>query len=85
VPMTFLPNCCHGGGGFTTLRTRDGNVVGLVRDGRPEMVLMLHDFATGENWPREGPGGWQATSPRGERLRDGLSADHPGLRLVLND
>ena len=54
VPTTFLYNCCHGAGDsdFTTLYTRDGHVVGLVWDRRPEVLLMMHDFTTGENWPR---------------------------------
>ena len=80
VPTTFLYNCCHGAGDsdFTTLYTRDGNVVGLVWDRRPGVLLMTHDFTTGENWPGGREHGWG-------RLRDRLKADHPGLRLGLNE
>ena len=80
VPMTFLYNCCYDSrAGFTTLYTSDRNIVGLVWDRRPDVLLMLHDFTTGENCPRHREQIWCG------RLRDRLKADNPGLRLELNE
>jgi len=87
VPMTFIWGCCGRDWSprFKVLYSKDRNLVGLVSEKRPTVLLMLHDFRTGENWPRaknSEPG--EKSLERGVLLRDRLKSDHPELALELS-
>ena len=50
----------------------------------PGVLRVLHDFSTGETWPRRGDHDtFETSDTRGKKLRDILHADHPQTKLVL--
>jgi hypothetical protein len=83
-PMSFI-SCSWEEPPFKLLSSKDRNLVGVVDGERPEVLLVLHDFASGETWPRgKDSDDWRVNSDRGRRLRDRLRADHPQLSLALS-
>jgi hypothetical protein len=69
---------------FSTLTAREGDVVGLFEPQMPEVILVLHDFGTGESWPCEWHEGYEAVRERGHRMLDQLKRDNPGVDLQLS-
>ena len=87
VPRTYMTGCCRRQGApeFGLLFSEDRDLVGVVWAERPGVLLLLHDFSTGENWPMsEGHDAGEKGSDMGSRLRDRLRADHPHLRPELS-
>ena len=67
------------------MTSADKTVVGLVWVKRPEVLLVAHNFASGESWPRaQGRDSLEATLHRGRRLRDQLQADNAQPTLALS-
>ena len=86
VPTCMLSRCCTSDVKFRLLTSTDQALVGLVTETRPEVLLLLHDFNSGQSWPRPANDEtWHLTLSRGHSLRDRLQADHPQLNLKLSD
>ena len=73
VPTTMLQRCCVGNPKFKLLTSTNRALVGLVSEKRPNLIFVLHDFDSGETWPRGD------SDSRGRRLRDRLQADNPQI------
>ena len=87
VPVTFLSGACRGdrSAKYQLLTSKDRAIVGMVCDKRPDVLLVVHDFASGESWPREVPDlSYQANLQRGRMLKNRLQVDHPERKLVLD-
>lgn len=85
VPMCMLSQCCPSRPKFRLLKSTDQTLVGLVLETRPEVLLLVHDFDSGQSWPRAtNDDTWQLTLARGRQLRDRLQADNPQLNLKLS-
>lgn len=72
---------------FIAHTREDGRVVAVAAESDPGAVLILHDFETGESWPRhEIMEDERELEARGrllvERLKAGRADDEPELRLV---
>ena len=86
VPTTYLHGCCGRETGAEILTSCDGNIIGLVSRLRPGVLLVAHDFATSETWPRaQSHDTFDLTLDRGRKLRERLQSDHPDMKLVLSD
>jgi hypothetical protein len=82
-PKSFI-GCNEIQANFRLIASKDWNLVGVVEAERPNILLVTHDFKTGETWPK--PGYTEALENlvlRGRRLRDRLQADIPNAKLVL--
>lgn len=74
----------HGQLQFKTLVAKDGDLVGIFEQQRPEEMLAIHDFKSNATWPG-------ALSPEiqtdfkssGTLLLRDLQAEHQNLRLTL--
>ena len=86
VSTTHLSGACtERASDYRLLASKDGNLVGLVCKERPHILLVVHDFASGETWPRSlMEDQINDTLQRGRRLRDRLQVDHPEPRLILS-
>ena len=87
VPMTFLSGCCRPDVNpeLRLLTSTDRNLVGMVWARRPEVLLFVHDFASGESWPRlPDNASLEARLQLGRHLRDRLQADNPQPTLALS-
>ena len=85
VPLWFI-DCQSEEPSFDLLPSQDRNLVGVVETRRPEVLVAINDFTSGETWPRANDkDSWEETLIRGRRLRDKLKADHPHLNLALSD
>ena len=73
VPTTGLQRCCAGNPKFKLLSSTDRTLVGLVLEKRPNVIFVLHDFHSGETWPRSD------SESLGRRLRNRLQADNPQI------
>ena len=72
---------------FTTIASRDGQLVGIVAEEFPYSVVAVHDFSTGESWPYglrdhgnmvgQGRGSYYQGRRRMQSLRERLEAEHP--------
>lgn len=76
VPTTMLQRCCVGNPKFKLLSSADRTVVGLVLEKHPNVILVLHDFDSGETWPRS------ESEELGKRLRNRLQADNPQISTL---
>jgi hypothetical protein len=88
VPTTLLWGCCRPevDPEFRILTSSDNTVVGLVWVNRPGVLLVAHNFSSGESWPKpQARDSLEATLQRGRRLRDQLQADNPQPRLALSE
>ena len=62
----------------------DGNLVGIAMSHRPTDILLIHDFASGESWPRHEL--WESVDElqaRGQVMFDRLTAALPNQQLNL--
>ena len=87
VPTTYLSGACRSdrASDYKLLTSKDHNLVGLVCEKCPEILLVVHDFTSGETWPRSLMDDQIAdTIRRGRSLRDRLHIDHPQTRLILS-
>jgi hypothetical protein len=85
VPISFI-DCQSEEPTFNLLHSHDRNLIGVVESRRPEVLVAINDFASGETWPRASDkDSWEEKRIRGRRLRDRLKADHPHLTLALSD
>ena len=85
VPISFI-DCQSEEPSFNLLHSQDRNLVGVVETRRPEVLVAINDFASGETWPRANDkDSWEEKLVRGRRLRDRLKADHPNSNLALSD
>ncbi len=86
VPRTYITGCCRRDETpeFKLLFSRDRNLVGVVWAKRSGVLLLLHDFTTGENWPRDEDATGEIKSDRGTRLRDRPNADIPPLEIDVS-
>lgn len=87
VPTTYLSGACRSerASDYQLLASKDGTLIGLVCKERPHILLLVHDFASGETWPRSlMEDQINDTIQRGRRLRDRLQTDHPQPRLILS-
>ena len=83
IPMTFLYSCCGPNSSFRSISSRDNSVVGAFKNSEPGVLRVLHDFSSGESWPRHAHDTFETNDARGRKLRDILQADHPQTKLVL--
>jgi hypothetical protein len=84
-PTSFI-DCQHEVPKFRLLYSKDRNLVGIVEDARPEILVVIIDFASGETWPRgNDKDSWEEKLSRGRRLKDRLKADNPQMNLALSD
>ena len=84
-PPSFI-DCQYEEPTFTLIYSKDRNLVGVVKNESPEVLVAINDFTSGETWPRAGDrDSWEVTLARGRRLKDRLKADHPQLNLALSD
>jgi hypothetical protein len=70
---------------FTTITGEGGILVGVAYASDPKAILILHDFATDETWPKGGYSEhFTATHQRGRKLLDRLreASGTPDLRLA---
>ena len=86
VPIYHLSRCCTGvSPNLKLLSSRDHTLVGLVGDKRPDVLLVVHDFSSGESWPRGlDTDSIEANLQRGRKLRDRLQEDNPTPKLSLS-
>jgi len=87
VPTTHLSGACRSEStsDYKLLASKDGALVGLVCKERPHILLVVHDFSSGETWPRSLMDDHiNDTIERGRSLRDRLQIDHPEPRLILS-
>lgn len=61
---------------------KDRSVIGVVEDRLPQKVWLLHNFSTGETWPRCQSGGMEQCERRGEALLKVLQTDHPEIVFI---
>src|SRR6266700_4491561 len=74
-PISFI-DCQYKEPKFRLLYSKDRNLVGVVEDTRPEILVAINDFASGETWPRgNDKDSWEEKLNRGRRLKDRLKAD----------
>jgi hypothetical protein len=87
MPVTFLSGSCRSdrNAEYQLLISRDHEIVGVVCEKKREVLLVVHDFASGESWPRgEFDNSYEATLKRGRKLRDRLQKDHSERKLALS-
>ena len=84
-PISFI-DCRDEAPRFKLLYSKDRSLVGLVEKERPEVLVAINDFTSGETWPRaNGSDSWEEKLNRGKRLRDRLEADYLHINLALSD
>lgn len=69
---------------FVTHQAEDGNLIGIAMSHRPLDILVIHDFASDESWPRHDM--WESVEElqaRGQAMFDRLAAAHPDQNLSL--
>ncbi len=70
---------------FRLVTSEGGDLVAVVSSEAPEVVLILHDFKSGDSWPHGlSHERWNEPSKKGDLLLDRLKAGHPSVRYVLN-
>ena len=71
---------------FRVLEAEKGELIGVLEAGRPEEILVLHDFRSGESWPYErAVNTKQAAAELGERLLARLRRACPNTPYALAD
>jgi hypothetical protein len=84
-PISFI-DCQYEEPKFRLLYSKDHNLVGVVEVARPEILVVINDFASGETWPRANDKDSSVEKlSRGRRLKDRLNADNPQMNLALSD
>ena len=69
---------------FTVLGKEESDLVGVAFAWDPKSILILHNFSTGETWPKAGyTEHFSSTHDRGKRLLDRLrqESEMPDLQL----
>ena len=87
VPIFRLNGCCspEGNPKFRLLTSEDRSVVGLVWNSHPNVLLVLHDFDSGETWPGAADVRFlDGNLSIGRKLRDKLQAVYPQQILTLS-
>jgi len=81
IPMTFVGSLDGQPEGLQlrAVSAPGSSLFGVVDDGKPSVVLVLHDFASGDSWPHDTVGETK------ERLIRRLAAEHPKMRFVADD
>ncbi len=65
---------------------RDGNLIGIAAASDPDAVLIVHDFATGQSWPRHGLyEDVHQLQARGQKMLKRLNKALPNQTLWLVD
>jgi len=74
-------------GNFKTITARAGKLVALFQDSRPDSIIALHDFASGQTWPAvlSDSETHVETRNRGTALLVLLQQEHTDLKLKLNE
>jgi hypothetical protein len=86
VPLTYISSIDPNDVKRLHLRlvsNKDRSVVGVVDEKHPELIWLLHNFSTGETWPRCQSGGFDRCEQRGQALLKDLQKDHPEVVFVL--
>ena len=65
------------------VKNNDGSIAGVIEEKLPQKILVLHNFATGQTWPRCEVGGPESCERTGKMLVDELQKDHPEVRFIL--
>ncbi|HET6892445.1 MAG TPA: hypothetical protein VFH31_15185 [Pyrinomonadaceae bacterium] len=84
-PQSFI-DCYDKDPTFKLVYSSDRDLVGLVTNETPEVLLAIHDFASSATWPRlRDNDTYKEALIRGKRLRDSLQLDNPKMKLMLSD
>ena len=70
---------------FKILSASGGNLIAAYEETDPERILLIHDFSSGESWPRGAD--WESNpqkKSRGVRLLERLQREHLNSNLKLN-
>jgi hypothetical protein len=70
---------------FTTLSACNGDLVALVEPQAPEVLLVLHDFHTGNDWPTvDDEVGYRGPFEKRSQMLAKLQVEHPELELEFS-
>jgi hypothetical protein len=70
---------------FSILTAKDGALVAVVLREKPDSVLAMYDFSTGETWPKPGYSeGFTSTRARGERMLEFFRQSKSNRNLSLD-
>lgn len=86
VPDTYISSVNPGeaaGLRFKLLKSNNGAVIGIIEETVPQNIWVLHNFVTGETWPRCDGGGLENCRKRAEGLLRELQKDHPDVAFKL--
>ena len=72
---------------FKTITAREGSLVAVFQESRPESIILLHDFASHQTWPAvlSDSESYVETRNRGNALLALLQQEHTNLKLKLNE
>ncbi len=85
TPKKFI-GCNKVGAHFSLLVSKDQNIVGIVEDEKPELVLAVHDFEFGETCLREKEDDkWAIVIKKRRCLLDRLKEANPQRKLFFRD
>jgi hypothetical protein len=72
---------------FKTITAREGNLVAVFQESRPDSIIVLHDFASHQTWPAvlSDSESYVETRNRGNALLALLQQEHTNLKLKLNE
>ena len=71
---------------FSVLSSSDGNLIGVIIDAQPNVVIAMHDFNSGRTWPgRSASESWEQNHNKGIVLLQDLQKDSPAGKLSLSE
>lgn len=73
------PDLIHKRPNFVLVTAQNGNLVGLIEKSEPRVVLVVHDFTSGESWPKSD------SSQQAKLLLKKLAESNPGTEYILGE